>query len=95
VDPATPGAAPPPPRARPQGRALLLARQPEPRLQAVPLPQPVPMVPAALNDPKPVDRWWFWAAAGGLVLATAALFLVATSGNDRPNTRLGNMEAFD
>jgi hypothetical protein len=85
---------PPPARTRAQGRALLLAPPRAPRLQAVPLPQPVPMAPGELNDPKPLDRWWFWATAGGLVVATAALFLVATSGHDRPPTRLGNMEAF-
>ena len=95
VDPAPPGTVPARPQTRPQGRALLLARQPEPRLQSLPAPGPVPLVPEALDDPKPLDRWWFWAAAGGLVVATAALFLVATSGNDRPSTRLGNMEAFD
>jgi hypothetical protein len=73
---------------------LLLAPSRAPELQTVPLPQPVPMAPEALNDPKALDRWWFWAAAGGLVVATVALFLVATSGNDRPPTKLGNMEAF-
>jgi hypothetical protein len=85
--------------ARAQGRALLLARQHEPtptapNAQTVPLPQPAVQSPQAVEEPKPLDRWWFWAAAGGLLLATGALFLVATSGNDRPSTRLGNMEAF-
>jgi hypothetical protein len=84
-----------PSRSRLQGRALLLARLPEPRIQVVPLPQPVPMSTQAIEEPKPLDRWWFWAVAAGLVLATATLFLVATSGTEQPSTMLGNMEAFD
>lgn len=95
VDQATPAPAPSASSPRLQGRALLLARQAEPRLQPSPLPQPVPLDPAGLNEPKPLDRVWFWAAAAGLVLGTAALFLVATSGDDQPSTRLGNMAAFD
>ena len=91
--PVAPQAVPRPLRAA-GGRALLLAHLAGPEAQTTPLPQPVPMSPQALSDPKPVDRWWFWATAGGLVLATAALFLVATSGSDRPGTKLGNMEAF-
>jgi hypothetical protein len=98
------GRTPAPARPPVEGRALLLARLPAadvqgvplaPGAQTMPLPQPVPLSREAIEDPKPLDRWWFWAAAGGLVLATAALFLVVTRGGDQPSTRLGNMEAFD
>lgn len=67
---------------------------------APPLPRPE-VAPAlsldsAAEPPTPVtQKWWFWATVGAVVAGTVTVFLLTTSGNTPPGTRLGNMEAFD
>jgi hypothetical protein len=80
-----------------------LARQPWKRL-ALQEPAPAPYLPpgADLTPSSPpaeprrpiTKRWWFWAAVGGLAVATVAVILIAGSSPSPPGSTLGDMEAF-
>jgi hypothetical protein len=80
-----------------------LTRPPWTRL-ALQEPAPAPYVPPGADltpaatpaeTPRPVTkRWWFWAAVGGLAVATVAVILIAGGSPSAPGSTLGDMEAF-
>ena len=81
---------------RPIGRRVALA----PRLLLQETPGPVYVPPGASPESAPpestsvTERWWFWAAIGGVVVATVAIILIAGRAPSAPGSTLGNMEAF-
>jgi hypothetical protein len=97
-----PTAARPELRLDPALLARLAAAPPRALALQNPQPQPVEPVHAVNAAPAPAtgeplsltQKWWFWAAVGGLVVTTLVLVVVATRGSEAPRTRLGNMEAF-
>jgi hypothetical protein len=75
-------------------RAWLALQEPVP---APYVPPGADLTPAAApaERPRPVTkRWWFWAAVGGLAVATVAVILIAGGSPSAPGSTLGDMEAF-
>ena len=96
--PATPAAPPPALPAPPPAAAAPEAMPPTltPDLPAVPPPALEVGPPSPPPPGKPFYRKsWFWGAVGVVVL-TAAIVLIATTGSEdqAPSTTLGNMRAF-
>jgi hypothetical protein len=69
---------------------LLLQEQPAP----VYVPPAAGVAPAPAESQSITDRWWFWAAVGGVVAATLVVILIAGRGPSAPSSTLGNMDAF-
>jgi hypothetical protein len=69
---------------------LLLQEQPAP----VYVPPTTAVAPVAPENQSITDRWWFWAAVGGVVAATLVVILIAGRGPSAPSSTLGNMDAF-
>jgi hypothetical protein len=78
-------------------------RPPRTRL-ALQEPAPAPYVPPGADltpaatpaeARRPITkRWWFWAAVGGLAVATVAVIVIAGGSPSAPRSTLGDMEAF-
>lgn len=87
------GAAPASPSARPPWARLAL-QEPVPAPYVPPGADLTP-APTPAERPRPVTkRWWFWAAVGGLAVATVAVILIAGGSPSAPGSTLGDMEAF-